>query len=128
MNETFGCAACWPAAAEAAWEATGLTHVGDVIDESHFHVTIVACPSCLQHFVSVFTETIDWDGGDDPQYWTLLPITAAESADLLERRDSVSERMLNALGPARRSLRLEHPKGSDRRIFWGTGLLIGRHD
>ena len=66
-------------------------HVADLIDESHFHVMILACPSCAQRFVSMFTETIDWVNGDDPQDSTLLPVTEAEEADLVRRRDSLTE-------------------------------------
>jgi hypothetical protein len=59
-KQDFGCEHCWPSTADAAWEARGaLTHVQDLIDESHFHVMILACPHCSQRFVSVFTETID---------------------------------------------------------------------
>ena len=35
---------------------------------------ILGCARCSQGFVSVFTKTIDWEDGDDPQFWTLLPI------------------------------------------------------
>ena len=64
----FGCERCWPPIADAAWEARGgLTHVAELIDDSHFHVMILACPCCTQRFVSIFTETIDWEDGDDPQ-------------------------------------------------------------
>jgi hypothetical protein len=125
----FGCEGCWPAGAEAAWEArAGLDLVAELIDESHFHVTILACRGCAQGFVSVFTETIDWQDGDDPQYWTLLPITAAESADLVQQGDALSDTKLDGLGPGRRSLRLDHPKGAARRSFWSTGLFVGQHD
>jgi len=128
-GEDFGCEHCWPPAADAAWEARGaLTHVAELIDESHFHVMILACPRCPQHFISVFTETIDWVDGDDPQYWTLLPITAAEAADLVRPRDSLPETMLDALGPGRRALRLDHPKASAPCIYWATGIRVGWHD
>ncbi len=128
-GDDFGCEQCWPPAADAAWEARGaLTHVAELIDESHFHVMILACPRCPQRFISVFTETIDWVDGDDPQYWTLLPITAAEAADLVQQRASLPETMLNALGPGRRALRLDHPKASAPRLFWGTGIRVGWHD
>jgi hypothetical protein len=56
-DEDFGCASCWPPTAADAWEARStLTHVAELIDESHFHVMILACPRCSQNFVSVFTE------------------------------------------------------------------------
>ncbi len=125
----FGCERCWPCSADAAWEARGsLTVVAELIDESHFHVMILACPTCTQRFVSVFTETIDWVDGDDPQYWTLLPITEGEATDLGQQRSCLNETKLDALGPGRRCLRLDHPKGAARHIFWGTGISVGRHD
>ena len=129
----FGCERCWPPTADAAWEARGaLTHVAELIDESHFHVMILACARCTQRFVSVFTETVDWADGDDPQYWTLLPITGAEAADVVQQGDSLTETKLHALGPGRRCLRCDHPKANPkaaaRRIFWGTGISVGPHD
>jgi hypothetical protein len=129
LREGFGCERCWPAAPDAAWEARGaLDRVAELIDESHFHVMILACPGCAQHFVSVFTETIDWEDGDDPQFWTLLPITRTEATDLVQQRDSLTETKLDALGPGRRCLRLDHPKAAERRIFWSTGMFVFSHD
>ncbi len=31
---------------------------------------------------------------------------------------------LNALGPGRRSLRRDYPKGDTKRVFWATGLTV----
>lgn len=77
-GEDFGCKRCWPPSAGAAWKARGaLTHVAELIDESHFHVMILACPRCTQRFVSVFTETVDWADGDDPHVQNTACPTAA---------------------------------------------------
>jgi len=128
-GEEFGCEHCWPPAADGAWKARStLTRVAELIDESHFHVMTLACPRCTQQFVSVFTEIIDWEDGDDPQYWTLLPITGEEAADLARQRVSLPETKLDALGPGRRSLQHDHPKGVERYIYWGTGIHVGMHD
>lgn len=125
----FGCEHCWPSAAGAAWEARGThTRVAELIDESHFHVMILACPHCAQPFISVFTEMIDWKDGDDPQYWSLLPITRAEATDLTQRGDSLTEPRLNQLGPGRRCLQCAHPKGVEEHVFWSTGISVGPHD
>jgi hypothetical protein len=125
----FGCQRCWPADAEAAWEARGtLAHAVELIDESHWHVMILECPVCSQRFVSIFTETIDWEGGDDPQYWSLLPITEAEADDLVRQGDALTEAKLGVLGWHRRCLRVDHPKGAARGIFWATGVSVGPHD
>lgn len=129
-SRDFGCVRCWPSAADEAWEARGtLAHVAELIDESHFHVMILECSDCRQRFLSVFTEMIDWMDGDDPQYWTLLPITETEAADLIEQRGSLAEAKLEALGNGRRSLRRAYPKAAAApRVFWGSGLLVGFHD
>jgi hypothetical protein len=128
-KQDFGCERCWPSIADAAWEARGgLAQVAELIDESHLHVMILACPSCTQRFVSIFTESIDWKDGDDPQHWQLLPITEAEAVDLVRRRDSLTETELNALGPGRRCLRRDHPKAIEPRSFWGAGISVGAHD
>ena len=128
-RQNFGCEHCWPSTADAAWDARGaLTRAQELIDESHFHVMILACARCSQRFVSVFTEMIDWEDGDDPQFWTLLPITETEAADLVQRRSSLTEASLDALGPGRRCLRHDHPKAAASRTSWGTGIYVGPHD
>jgi hypothetical protein len=128
-RENFGCERCWPSTADAAWEARGdLTREQDLINEPHFHVNILSCARCTQRFVSVFTEWIDWEGGDDPQYWTLLPITETEAADLIRRHSSLTKSSLNALGRGRRCLQQDYPKAAAPRTWWGTGIFIGPHD
>jgi hypothetical protein len=127
--KTFGCGHCWPAGADAAWRARGgLAREAELIDEPHFHVMILACSVCGQRFVSVFTETIDWAAGDDAQYWVLLPVTGTEAAELVQRRGSVTEAQLNALGPERRCLQRDHPTAAPARTSWGVGLWVGLHD
>jgi hypothetical protein len=99
-----------------------------LIDESHFHVMILECPRCSQRFLSVFTETIDWEDGDDSQYWTLLPLTEAEAAGMVNRGESLEESEIERLGPGRRCLRRSHPKGERAALSWGTGIFVGLHD
>jgi hypothetical protein len=88
---------------------------------------VLACQACEQHFISVFTETIDWADGDDPQYWQLHPITRGEWKQLCEGREP-DRSVLESLGPARRCLHLAHPKGGPKKVFWSKGLMIGYHD
>lgn len=129
QTQTFGCDRCWPSDAHAAWDARdGLTRLKDLIDESHFIVAILACPSCAQRYISVFTETIDWTGGNDPQHWSLLPITAAEAVGLIHEEASLNETRLNALGRERRSLERDHPRDGPARVFWGRGIVANPHD
>lgn len=121
----FGCPLCWPADAGAAWEArAGLGSVAGLVDESHLIVTILACKECLQPFLSAFEEEVDWVDGDDPQYWTLLPLTHEEATQLLPPAPTPTSAQLNALGPGRRSLRRDYPKGDVQRVYWATGLTV----
>lgn len=121
----FGCPQCWPTDAETAWEArAGLGSVAGLVDESHLIVTILACKSCLQRFLSAFEEEVDWADGDDPQYWTLLPLTHDEATQLLPPAAAPTATQLNALGRKRRSLRRDYPKGNEKRVYWATGLTV----
>jgi hypothetical protein len=125
----FGCVECWPADADAAWKARpALRPFAELIDESHFRIVLLACPRCSQRFLSVFTEMIDWEDGDDPQEWTVLPLIEAEAEALLRQEVGQIEGMLMAIGPVRRSLRRVFPKGGPDRIFWSTGVSVGMHD
>lgn len=122
----FGCARCWPADADAAWEARDtLRRETELTDEPHFHVMLLACGACGQRFLSVFIETVDWANGEDPQHWSLLPLTAHEAAEL---RGGLSGSGLAALGRHRRSLRRDHPAPGAARAFWATGVATGPHD
>jgi hypothetical protein len=89
---------------------------------------VLVCPHCSQRFVSVFTETVDWADGEDPQYWTTLPLTGTEAETLLKKKDDVSEDTLEMLGVGRKSLRRDYAKGEQPRVYWGIGLIIGPHD
>lgn len=124
-----GCERCWPSAADAAWKARDrLTLTVELIDESHYHVMIRACPQCGQRFLSVFTERIDWSNGDDAQHWHVVPITKREAAALKRRGSALTEIEINAMGSNRRSLVRNYPTGEGPREFWGTGIIVNPHD
>lgn len=125
----FGCERCWPESASAAQEARGTLAVeAALVDEPHFRVTVRACRACAQRFVSTFAEMIDWSGGDDAQYWTLMPVTPVEASELLRAGASLDAATLGSLGRGRRSLIHDYPTGKPPRTAWGTGLDIGPHD
>ncbi|HOT00938.1 MAG TPA: hypothetical protein PLY66_08010 [Acidobacteriota bacterium] len=75
----------------------------------------------------MFTERIDWADGEDPQDWTVLPITAAGLAALAATGAAI-EPALITLAPRWRSLRREFPKGRRPRVHWDSGISIGPHD
>lgn len=61
----FGCERCWPDNAELVWRARGgLAHGTPIVDDMHFIVAMLACEDCQQQFLSIMTETIDWDDGE----------------------------------------------------------------
>ena len=126
----FGCPNCFQALPQVAAEARrGFTELARLIDESHFIVRILACPRCGQRCVSVFTETIDWSGGDDAQYWSLVPLTEEEAAELMAQGENVDIRMIESLGRERRHLRIDYPTGGSRTVAWRDGgFFIGWHD
>ena len=127
--ESFGCARCWPADADECYlSLPELVREISLIEESHFGVSIRSCGHCRQLFLAVFCETIDWADGEDPQFWTLLPITRDESSALSQRGSALSEAELSAVGTGRRSLRRDWPKGTPPRTYWATGLSIQAHD
>ena len=126
----FGCSRCWPDAPEAAWDARRqYDRAAILIDESHFIVAVLRCTACDQHFVSIFTESIDWNGGNDPQYWTVMPLTKEEVGRLASLRDRLGEADLNALPSDRRSLQRNYPADAEQpTLAWGRGIHIGPHD
>jgi hypothetical protein len=129
LNQAFGCEHCWPSTAAAALRARDtFDHQERLIDESHFGVNILACPACAQRFVAVFTERIDWIDGDDPQEFTLLPITETEAVMLSQAGSALKEADLDTIGPGRRSLCFDCPKGAEARCYWSTGIMVGPHD
>ena len=128
-KEAFGCKVCWPTDLEAAYLANRrLNCVADLIDESHFRVAIRVCEKCGQKFLSVFTETIDWLDGEDPQCLTLFPIEEREATELISRGNSITEEAINALGRRRKYLKHDHPKGEPSRTSWGSAFFVGPHD
>lgn len=128
--DQFGCERCFQASAQAASQARRqFFERAKLVDESHIIVRILECPHCGQRCVSVFTELIDWSGGDDAQYWSLLPLTLEESEQLLVQGEQVDLRRIESLGRARRYLQVDFPTGKSKRVSWAEGgLMIGPHD
>ncbi len=132
-QKTFGCESCWPTSADEAHKAIStISFCGSLVDESHFMVSLGCCPKCDQMFVKVFTETIDWKDGEDPQHRTCMPITKAEFEILSTFKDAgdsaVLHRTLEALAPDRPSLNVDWPKGQPQTRHWGTGIFILPYD
>jgi hypothetical protein len=122
---SFGCRACYGEDdAEAAWRhfLQGVDTEVPIADDPHFIVTIVRCRACPQAFIKIFTEFIDWSGGDDPQYTTIMPVTDAEAAAFTD--GSMSPLQAGSIGAGRRHLLSDWPGGQARRISWGEGTFL----
>ncbi|MFB3893506.1 MAG: hypothetical protein ACE15C_15945 [Phycisphaerae bacterium] len=129
-SRQFGCPQCYGSQPEAMWNAiSDFSHVARLVDESHFTVNVLECPHCRQRWVKVFTEEIDWVGGNDPQRWTVFPVTTEESQTIVSQGENVSMDLLEKLGRSRRFLRYEWPKEGDKRFVWREGgMIVGPHD
>jgi hypothetical protein len=124
-----GCSACFPEeAAEAFAKLRKLRATAVLADESHFHASILACGRCHQRVVAVFTEVIDWQDGDDPQFWAFLPVTMAEALALAKLPAEGLEAALNSLPADRKSLVWSSPSGASAKVHWGRGMHVGPHD
>lgn len=133
MNETlrqqdnFGCATCWPLSASVAWEnIRQLPTYKVLIDDPHYRIALRQCPSCKQIFATVFTETVDWIDGEDPQYWSVAPFDK-EEISMLATTGGI-ETALEKLSAGRQSLQRDFPKGENPSIYWRKGIRIGVHD
>jgi hypothetical protein len=122
--ESFGCDACYLADAQAAWRhfGDGMRSDPPFVDDPHFIVRIVRCLVCAQAFVRIFTEFVDWAGGDDPQYVTILPVTDAEAIALAS--GAIPVLRAGKLGAGRRHLISDWPSGKERRLMWATGEFL----
>jgi len=127
-SKQFGCEKCFQAEAEEMAKLE-LAHVARLVDQSHLGISILACPACGQRCVWIFTESIDWVGGDDPSYVSVLPVTLDESEMMLSA-GAAAYSQIEALGH-RQYLHLQndYAAGGLQRVRWVYGdFVIGPHD
>lgn len=74
-----------------------LVEIKEYIEESHLFRRLVQCKECGQLFFFEFYEWIDWTNGDDPQYWTWIPVKNVLEADILNKGDSLHLNVLFGL-------------------------------
>jgi hypothetical protein len=119
---------CWGEDAGEAWERViRNTRHALLIDEAHFVVSILTCPTCSQAFLKVMTERVDWYGGMDPSHRIVIPIESSEK-DRLIAADPLTNDVIENIGRGRRSLHQVSPAPAERSIGWGTGIFVGFHD
>jgi hypothetical protein len=75
-------------------------------DDSHFIRRLLRCKECGHLYFYEFYEEIDWQGGDDGQYWTWIPVDDEESGERLKGLSIIQILMYP-------SIRYDFPKGSN---------------
>jgi len=122
-----GCGACIPQEPASA-TALGLAEEARLIDKPHFMVKIRSCPACGQKFLWVFAEQIDDVDGNDPQCWSVLPISPDEAAAMIEAGEDLDLEAVSRLGMRRRFLRDDSPALGPRNCGYMYGPLIPLDD
>ena len=115
----------------AALEAIRKTkHIAELVDESHFDVSILRCVQCGQHFLSLFCERVDWVDSDDPQTRVVVPVSEDEVQRLQTANIAADENViLEIVANERRFLYHDMPKGAPETLAWKTRtLFIPGHD
>jgi hypothetical protein len=122
----LGCPQCYGDDAEATatfFNTGGLATERKLVDDSHFVVSLRRCTDCGQAFVSIFTEFVDWSGGEDAQYRDVVPVTPAEAETVRDQGEHVDLQFLGSLGEGRRRLSSDWPTGAGKRVGWRTGTF-----
>jgi len=60
-----------------------LVKVKELFDLSHQIRSIRRCRDCGQLYLWDFDEQVDWNEGNDAQYWTVMPVENMEEAERL---------------------------------------------
>ena len=102
----------------------------ELVDESHFMVSIEQCIRCGQHFLTLFCERVDWADSDDPQTAVAIPVSEDEVQRLKTVNVAADENaILEIVANERRFLYHDMPKGAAETLAWKTRtLFIPGHD
>jgi len=57
-----------------------------IVQESHFTRKIVRCKTCGQLYLYQFIEEVDWEGGNDTQFFKWIPVKDIEHAYELSKK------------------------------------------
>lgn len=81
--------------------------------DTHFRRALLRCKSCGQLYYYEFHEWIDWEGGNDPQYRTWIPVESREEIEALNKTDYAS--LLNFFP----RLQSDFPReATEPKVFW----------
>ena len=97
------------------------------VHESHFSVSLRRCGACGRVFLRIFTELIDWQGGNDSQAWISTPLNGNEAEALRSGGDW--EGFISRMRPDHRYLAQVYPRSGDGGASWRQGkITILPHD
>ena len=90
-------------------------------EDSHYRRALLRCKSCGQLYLYEFYEWIEWEGGNDPQYQTWIPVASREEAVEVNKADYIE---LLKFSPR---LQSDFPKdASEPKVFWvGRNSILG---
>jgi hypothetical protein len=83
MKEPTNCI-LWKKPELIAPSAERFEPIASYADGSHWSRCLLKCRECGQLYFYEFYESIDWDGGDDPQYSTYIPVETEAEIDALK--------------------------------------------
>ena len=84
-------------------------------DESHLYRALLKCHECGQLYFHESYERVDWEGGDDSQYWTYIPLPDPSEAQRMKGLD-----IYNLLTYTPR-LQWDRPTGKPQTVRWIGG-------
>ena|ERR1035437_5077314 len=118
---TFGCGDCFQGDAAVVWKRRPFKNLAALVDDSHFGIDVMICPACDQHCVKVFMEFVDWANSDDAQCWVVVPLTHAESVEIIALGDKVRPEDIHRVSANRNYLLADFPSGGGSKIEWRPG-------
>jgi len=59
------------------------------VQESHWWRYLLRCRECGQLYFFEFSEEVDWEHGNDPQYTTYIPVETIEEGEALSKQTSM---------------------------------------
>jgi len=91
----------------------GFDVVEKYVDTSHWERSLLKCRGCGQLYFHEFYEEVDWEDGEDPQYWTYIPVESDEEIALLKKTTYLE--LLQCFP----RLQKDFPKSAEKpNIFW----------
>ena len=132
MSDTSAnrCSTCGPGdpSQALAWHGAGSAGTENLIDESHFMVSIIRCPECGQAHIHVFAETVDWVYSEDPQTVIRFAVSDAEASELRESPTGAMESVVAQLGSNRHRAQSHWPSDGPKSASFVTGRFTIPHD